>query len=298
MTLKDFYEEVLWDAAACDNGFEFVGKPRELSMKEDAVLEFGRYPMESLMPSVGYHSRRWLDFLREYIEPDSFKRFLDKGRKPKGEVSYTFPVYARHASGNCLLGMTSNGKRLVCYSRVSSWAPVGALDLMLLNAVMDRLELSTARWHISSLRLLVNKSLPALKSFGVRSSSPFMKASRAFENDLSSDRERSEWEQRKVVNRAKRGLSRIDNEEVDLGLDEFLRYARSSKPKGPINPESIAKLKSGLRGVDIRNFLRDDIGLRWWGPAHHYLGEDCYSWDTYSDPLVQRILNHFGITLK
>jgi len=108
MNANELYVQVLEDAVS-GKGFEVI---KGDAVRWDTTLEFTT-PFSLNLGLMGLHQSRWRKLILDYIEPISFLQFLRRARASSGpqEDGYTFPVYAKHLRGNCLLGVSSRNYR-------------------------------------------------------------------------------------------------------------------------------------------------------------------------------------------
>lgn len=276
--------DLVGDAAYYRNGFQ---KKSDVSYKEDVHITMDTSFTFNLT-AVGFSPRKWDQLIYTYIEPRSYARFVAKAKRatPGKEVGYTCPVFGGHGGGNCLLGWTYNGRRLRVYSRVCLIMPTGPQDFSLVTCVAKEIGASVIDWDFSCVRLSAMKSLPSLIVTGLFPDSPFVKG-----HQVAVDGYGSHKAKRFIA----RGSTDLDGELPDLSI--YRRFLpRDTDDDATITPDSLAALKPGLKGVDIRNFLRDDCLMKNWGWANLYLGGEAYRWKSYNDPMVKLIMAKFPIT--
>jgi hypothetical protein len=234
------------------------------------------------LKAVGFGGLKWEDLINSYLEPRGFKTFLEESKSASisKEKGYACPSSLDHS--NCLIGFTYNGKRLSAFSRTCLWVPTGIYDLALLTNVAKLIKAQSIHWKIGCTRLTHLKSGPSLKVMGM--SGPFIENNKIPMKGYGSLRAKKFME---------RGSKDLDGE-----LPDVLSYLQSFKPdekliRTMITPDSLAKL-GHVRGVDIRNFLRDELQMRKY--ANYFSGDrSAYRWFTYSDPIVRAIMAKFDI---
>lgn len=243
-------------------------------------------PELSLTPSdVGYEGQRWARLIFQYIEPRSFDKFLNR-KLSKSVVGYTFPLFAMHGNGNCLLALTAREGLLTAYSRACLVAPTGLMDMTLLCLIAEHFKINRIEWFLSSVHLSAAKSFIAFRNLGLSLDSEFGEEMKI--NPKSSNWNTSRWREKALLRKEK-----VKKPNLYLYKD----YIRDDTDRGSITPDSLAKLgKLGPRGgLLIRTFLREEQMFFRWGSTHEYIGEDCWKWKSFSDPMVQLILAKFKI---
>lgn len=280
------YLKILEDAANFRGVFK-AAQGGAISYAADQVFTFDpdfRFNLES----TGFSKNKWDSLVYSYVEPRSFDQFIAScGKaKPWREVGYTCPVFSGHASGNCLIGFTFNGTRLRAYSRVCLWMPTGTQDLALLTRIAQKIKAKSIEWHLSSVKLTI-KSLPSLVAMGI--DGKFIDKNR---HQLKSDGYGSHKAKRFLA----RGGGSLDGNLPSI--DVYKEFLMPDVTDGAITPDTLAALRPGLRGVEIRNFLRDNCLMKKWGYANFYVNGEAYRWRSYNDPMVKLILAKFKLKGK
>lgn len=278
MTDRDQYFNVLDDLVhyRCSRSGDGVSFKTNFELKLALNFTFN-------ILSVGFSKDKWRNLVYSYIEPRSFRDFVSscKRAKPYKNVGYTCPAFAQHTMGNCILGFTYDGSVLYVTSRVSLWLPTGALDLALITQVAKLVGAKSAVWRITCAKLSGLKSLPSLTALGLKG--PFIDKNKLVETGYGSKR---------TARFLSRGFTDSDGELPPI--DFYEEFLSPDVEGGDITPDVLAKL-AGVRGVEVRNFLRDELLMKQWGYATFYCGGDNYRWHTYADPMVKLIMAKFKI---
>lgn len=231
------------------------------------------------MLAAGFTEVKWESILYSYLDPRSFAQFHRQCARARlhKEIGYTCPYFGDHSTGNCIIGMTYNGERLSVFSRVALWAPTGPFDLSLLTLVAKMIGASTIVWKIGVIKL-TEKSLPGLEVMNLHRDSPFVRQGVPAPTG---------WGARRAERTARLGSDSLDGPLPDI--TDYLRIIEDDPTLGEITPDHLASLKPGLKGVTVRNFLRDDLFLKKWGYSQ------AYRWKNYDHPIVAMIIDKFGL---
>lgn len=225
---------------------------------------------------VGFRSRRWLDYVDDYLYGGSpFLKFLETPFH-KSPSSFHFGGSHNHTHGSCINNLTLWKDTVYLSSRVCDLCPTGVLDLTLLWMVSKKCRrISKAVWTIPRLKSSVWQVAGYKKLGQIHLNESSLK--NQLDYHLKKDVDSIKFMRAKKLLRSREFLGSNDEESIILSPVR-------------ITPVDLERL-FGLKGLDIRNFLRDKYG---WSANGD--GSNSYAWKSYDDPIFQSVLKKFGLS--